>query len=72
MVILAEASGSTAIPQAATLVDWAVAYRSVQIAPGGGDKAYRKACKTDGSRGPSDLVPDTTANRPRCGLGSPS
>jgi len=41
MVVLAEATGSTAIPQAATLVDRAVAYRSVQIATGGGDKAYR-------------------------------
>jgi len=72
MVILAEATGSTAIPQVATLVDWAVANRSVQIATGGGDKAYRKARETNGSRGPSDLMPNTTANRSTCGLGSPS
>ena len=59
MVILAETTGSTAIPQAATLVDWAVAYRSVQIATGGGDKAYRKTRETNGSCGPSDLMPPT-------------
>jgi len=69
MVILAEATGSTAIPQVATLVDWAVANRSVQIATGG-DKALAR--ETNGSRGPSDLMPNTTANRSRCGLGSPS
>ena len=72
MVVLAEATGPTAISQAATLVDWAMAYRSVQIATGGGDKAHRKTCKADGSCGPSDPVPDTTTSRSRCGLGSPS
>jgi len=41
MVILAESTGSAAIPQAATLVDRTMAHRSVQVATGGGDKTYR-------------------------------
>ena len=72
MVVLAEATGSVAFPQVATLVDWTVEHRSVQVATGGGDKTHRQAHKTDGSCGPSDLVPNTTTSRSRCGLGSPS
>jgi len=37
MVILAEATGSAAFPQVATLVDRTVAHRSVQVATGDGD-----------------------------------
>ena len=58
--------------QVATLVDWAVAHRSIQVATGGGDKTYHQAHKTDGSCGSSALVQSTTASRSRSGLGSPS
>jgi len=37
MVVLAEATGSAAFPQVATLVDPTVAHRSVKVATGGGD-----------------------------------
>jgi len=72
MVILAEATGLTAFPQVATLVDWTVEHRSVQVATGGNDKTHRLEHKTDGSCGSSALVQNTTASRSRCGLGSPS